>query len=841
MSVVYLARRDDDQYRHRVAIKLLKQSVDSETARRRFRRERQILAGLEHPSIARLLDGGTTEEGIPYLVMEHVDGLPIDTFCDRRQMSVSERCALVQQVCEAVHAAHQSLVVHRDLKPSNLLVTSEGAPKLLDFGIARLLHPASNDTTGGATAPGLHPMTPTFASPEQLRGESVTTASDVHALGVLLYLLLTGLPPHRVRGLDPVATARIVCEQDARWPSQRAHEQPGEDGADAETRARLRGTSPGGLSRALAGDLDAIVSTALRKEPQRRYPSAQAMGEDLGRYLSDRPIHARRATSIDRLRKLVRRNRPAGVLAATALLLVAALAFQALRLHGSLRREAASRQHVQSERDRADAVLGFLESLIENADPVLGSGDALGLDGLLEDGARQARARFRDRPAVQARLLDTFGMALRHRGRTDAAEPHLRSSLALREEVFGPHHMEVAASLDSLGQLSFGTGAFDRAVALHRRALAIRARHLGENHPVSAESMHNLAEVLHTLEHHGEAEALYERALEVRRRHFGDRHPVVAESLAELAYLRHDQLRYDEAEALHRQALAIKRAHYGDHHAEVATALDYLAWTLQYKGELDAAEPLYREALAVRQALLGEDHQAVASSLDTLGRLRLEQGDVDEAESLLRAARAIWERRGDVAHPMFGTTLNNLALVLEARGRYDEAVSFFERVLPIYRRTLGDRNASVATVLNNLGRVHAAAGRAEAAEQSLRAGLRMRRAILVPDHPDVAKSLATLGELLASRGDPGAEDMLREAVALLRAAYGDEHWRVAEVRGQLGACLVRLGRSLEGLPLVVDSHERLRTLRGDHDRATRRAAQRRNAVRRDRVDVLTGT
>ena len=684
-----------------------------------------------------------------------------------------------------------------------------------------------------------------------MRGETVTAASDVYALGVLLYTLLTGRRPYQLAGHSRAAAQRLVCEIEPLPPSRQARHDgpageehgkpPADDKLDAEAdnqsdgdtaaeRAQRRRQTPEGLGRALAGDLDAIVLKALRKEPQRRYLSAGDLAADLERHLTHRPIQARRATQLDRVRKLARRNPLAAVLGVTLVVLVVALAMQALRLRSALADAEEASIRAAGAQHRGEAVLGFLRTMIEEADPLVGPGGTLDLDGFLETGARRARDRFQDRPAVQAQLLDTFGMALRNRGRLEEARQHLDSSLSLREAAHGSDHPAVAASLDSLGQLHFGTGEFARAVADHRRALAIREGHLGIDHPQTAESMHNLAEVLHTLEQHEEAETLYLRALAIRQRHFGPDHAKVAESLSELAYFRHDQRRYDEAEALHRRVLAMKRALYGDQHAEVATALDYLAWTLQYKGDRVAAEPLYRQALAMRGQVLGNDHPAVALSLDTLGRLRYELGDHEEAERLLRDALATWQRLGDDQHAMLGTTLNNLALVLEERGEFDQASVLLERAVAIYRRAFGHESSSVAIALTNLGRVLIAAGEVGDAEAKLREGLRIRRAKLPADHPDLALSLGMLGELLARRQDPAAEPMLRESVEVMRAAYSGEDWRVAAARSRLGAGLVELGRPEEGAPLVVESHERLRRLRGDDDRSTRRAAARRQAL-----------
>src|SRR5215472_5472252 len=317
MATVYLAHRADDQYRKSVAIKLIHPGLASDALCRRFRSERQTLAALDHPNIVRLLDGGTTEEGLPYLVMDYVDGRPIDEYCDQHQLTVEERLRLFRTVCGAVEHAHQNRIIHRDLKPSNILVTADGSPRLLDFGIAKLLSPELSSDMGLMTTAGIHHMTPAYASPEQVRGDAITYASDVYSLGVVLYELITGHRPYRFKNYSQAEVERVICETEAERPSTivtRAESDQGPDGSSGhivtpEAVSRARGVPLEKLRRHLKGDLDNIVLKALHKEPQRRYGSVQEFSEDIARHLEDRPVKARPNTLQYRTRKLIRRRK----------------------------------------------------------------------------------------------------------------------------------------------------------------------------------------------------------------------------------------------------------------------------------------------------------------------------------------------------------------------------------------------------------------------------------------------------------------------------------------------------------------------------------------------------
>ncbi|HEX6185320.1 MAG TPA: serine/threonine-protein kinase, partial [Pyrinomonadaceae bacterium] len=546
MAEVYRAVRDDDQFRKEVAVKVVRRGMVSEFTLARFRHERQILASLEHPNIARLLDGGATEDGLPYFVMECVEGRPITEYCEAGGLSTRRRLKLFRRVCAAVSYAHRNLIVHRDLKPSNVLVTGDGVPKLLDFGIAKLLAPESSPTavTVARTMTAVRLMTPEYASPEQVRGETVTTAADVYSLGALLFELLTGERAHKLADRSLAEIERVICETEAERPS-----------AVVSRRAGV----PFRLRRELAGDLDNIVLTALRKEPDRRYRSAEQLSEDVRRYLEGRPVTARQDTLGYRAGKFVRRHK-ASVAAAVAVFVLlvgfaAAMSVQAAR--------------IARERDRANAVTGFLVELFEVSDPGEARGNAITARELLDRGAVKIKDELRDQPEGQAALMDTMGSVYRKLGLYDSALPLAEEALRIRRQVHDERHADVAASL------------------------------------------YNLATVHHAKGDYKAAEPLYREALAARRALFGAEHAETAASLNGLGLFLKDKGEYAEAEALLREALAARRSLFGGEHASVAETLNELGVLLKNRGDFRTAETLYREALAMRRRTLGDDHPAV--------------------------------------------------------------------------------------------------------------------------------------------------------------------------------------------------------------------------------------
>ncbi|NOZ78538.1 MAG: serine/threonine protein kinase, partial [Acidobacteria bacterium] len=593
MGVIYLAERADGQFEQRVALKLLKRGLDTDELMDRFLRERQILARLEHPAIARLLDGGITSDGRHYFAMEYVDGVPITSYCDTHRLTLEQRLTLFVTVCEAVQYAHVNLVVHRDLKPSNILVDAEGRPKLLDFGIAKVL---SSEGVAGSTAvtrAGWHVMTPEYAAPEQVCGEPVTTATDVYALGLILYELLCGRRAQPLAGRSPEEAQRAILEATAPRPSSAAARTariPGDSGpgGDATAIAAARRLGPRRLKRRLAGDLDTIVLKALRRVPERRYASAEALAHDIGRHLEGLPVRARRETPGYRAGKFISRHR-AGV-AASLLLLVALVAGLV-----STAREA---RVATLEAQKATAVKDFLIGVFEINDPSQSRGRSVSARELLDRGATRIHSELADQPAVQAELMGVLGELYSKLGMFDRAGPLLNQALQRKRVIYGPNSPEAAVAEERWGVSLYNRGEYDRSAKVLRHTLSLEETLLGTGAPAVGETLSGLAAVLS------------------------------------------EQGHYVQAEALHRRALGISRAHFGNDSAEAATDLGNLAVALWNQGRLDRAVPYARRALAIREQLFGENHPDTAQSLHTLATLLSDQGNYDEAQRLfLRAIR----------------------------------------------------------------------------------------------------------------------------------------------------------------------------------------------------------
>jgi eukaryotic-like serine/threonine-protein kinase len=801
MGAVYLAERADRQFEKKVAIKLLPLGLNTGSERERFLAERQILAQLEHPDIARLLDAGIADDGTPFFVMEYIDGEPIDRYCDRWSLSIPERIDLFLQVCDAVEYAHRNLVVHRDLKPGNIMVTPAGAVKLLDFGIAKVL---DADSVAGTTAlthqVGL-PMTPAYASPEQVRGEPITTATDVYALGVLLYQLLAGRPPYDVRGLSPADLERVICSVEPIAPSAAALKRAAGSGPAADSAT----TSAHKRAHRLRGDLDTIVLMALRKEPDRRYRSAAALADDLVLHRQGRPVSARPNRFAYRAGKFARR-RPGVLAAAVAAVVILAgfgslLAAHADRLEVERNVARVEAARAEEERDRAELevakaeqVTDFLVGLFEAFDPTHSRGENLSARQLLERGVAQAE-RLTGDPQAQADLfealdrvhrslglypqaltlaeraltlrrellgdehpyvaasLSNLAEVLRLRGDFVGAEAHHRQALALRRTLFGDEHPEVAASLNYLGEVRRHRGDFTGAEAFHREALALRRRLLGDEHAAVATSLNDLAEARRQQGDHEGAAAHHREALAMRQRLFGDEHPMVAASLTNLGLALGQKGDEEGAEAYHRQGLALWRKLLGEEHPAVAGSLNALAIALERRGDLEGAEAYHRQALEMRRRLLGEDHPSVAGSLYNLGIVLRQNDDLTGAETHFRQALSLWRSLLGDNHPSVAATLNRLGAVLREQGELTGAEAYLSEALETRRRLQDPRG--IAETLENLGLLYRDRGEYEAALSYLRAAMDMRGRALGADHPDVATTRAWLEDVVA-RMDPGS-------------------------------------------------------------------------------------
>jgi eukaryotic-like serine/threonine-protein kinase len=796
MGTVYLAERDDEQFQQKVALKLVRGAMlADEHLVSRFREERQILASLSHPHIARLLDGGVTGEGLPWFAMEYVSGVPIDVYCEQNRLNLPARIELFRTVCDAVQYAHRKLVVHLDLKPSNILVTEGGEPKLLDFGVARLVDPANSPVGLAATHAGLRLLTPEYASPEQVRGDPVTTASDVYSLGVLLYRLLSGVAPYAATG-RPHELARAI--QDAQPP-------------------RPSSVAPVSLRRRLRGDLDTIVLRALQKEPERRYPSVQALSSDLRRHLESHPVQARPDTRRYRAGRFIRRHR-AGVGAAALLLLV---------LTGGLVGTAWQAREALRQAERAEVVRAFLVSLFEASDPAESRGDAITARELLDRGAERAVAELAGRPALQAEMLGVLGGIYRDLGSYPRAEPLLRTAVELRRDARGGGDPATAAALFELAQLLVAMGRRSEAEATHREALALRRSSLGPRHPDVGRSLGALGTVLGRAGEYEEAERLHREGLDLLVRHHGGDHPDVAAAMDELGSLLRARGSFAEAEEVWRNTLSLRSRVLGPDHLATATSTNNLALLLSDRGELEEAEALYRQVLDFDLRRLGEEHPYTASVMNNLASVLRRKGELSAAEDLYRRALEIDRALHGDAHPKVATVLNNLAAVLRDRGELAESERLYREALAAFLAANGDGHPSVGTAHAVLANVLYLRGDTVGAERRYRLGLEILRGTFPEGHVRTASALVGLGRLLVESGRAAeAEPLLQEALATREEALGTDNARSSEARTELGASLLAQGRHAEAEPLLRASHAALLPLKGaENERLRRRAGQ----------------
>jgi eukaryotic-like serine/threonine-protein kinase len=717
MGTVYLAERVDEAYRASVAIKFLRGALATPEFGHRFRVERQILADLTHPNIAWLLDGGTAPDGTPYLVMEHVDGRPIDEWCDERNLGLSGRLALFQQVCAAVQHAHQALVVHRDLKPSNILVSGDGTPKLVDFGIAKLLT-ADQEVDATTTMPLL---TPAYAAPEQARGGRITVATDVYALGGVLYRLLTGRTPLDLSDATPGEVERRIAEQVPVPPSVAAL------GPHAAWRRRL------------AGDLDTIVLKALRKEPERRYASVDQLADDLRRYVDGRPVRARRDTLAYRTARFVGRHR-AGTVAMLGLVVLTV--FYVVRITVESAR-------ARREAQRATQVAEFLKDLFRFSDPIQAQGRTLTARDLLDRGAERVAGELSDQPETQAELMGVIGDVYLGLGLYAEAGAQLERGLAVRRRLQAVPDARTAGMLDALGVVRRLAGDYAAAESLALEAISVRRRLGTDDDTAFANSIANLAEVRRVAGRVTSAESLYRRALEIRRRDLPPGHRDVADNLNNLALVIHGLGDYAEAERMHREALALRRP-LGEGHPDVSNSLQNLALTLVARGgdaRLAEAESLYTEALALRRRTLGADEPRTLNTQQSLGGLLIRLGEYRRAQILLEDAVVRATKRLGRDHLYTTAALTKLALALSALGADDSARRTGEDAVARMRRALGDDHPNTLTAMVNFGRVLAAAGDTAAGRSWLRRALDGQRRALPAGHPAIAATETTLTQL----------------------------------------------------------------------------------------------
>lgn len=801
MGVVWLAERADGGFEQKVAIKLLATGAASAQAHARFLAERQLLARLEHPHIARLVDGGSTDDGVPYLAIEYVDGQPITQYCDSLRLPIKARLELFRQVCAAVQVAHQHLVVHRDIKPSNILVTADGTPKLLDFGIAKLLDQAASTGDGLRTEVDVRLLTPRYASPEQVKGEPVSTATDVHALGLLLYELCCGVPAFAGGDGSVGALERAIVEQQPMRPSLRLAQ------TDAEgTASAARSTSRRKLQAQLRGDLDTIVGMALRKEPARRYASVEALSADVDRMLRQLPVLARPDAWSYRSSRFLRRHAWASAAAAVAAVLAVAFVVSTR----------VQLERIDRERLVATRTADFLVDLFRAADPFTSDRQQVTLKQVLERGATQVDQQLADAPAVRVRMLHAIGSALSSLGELEQGERLLRQAVELHEGIQGAPTAAAGTRWFELGRVLWRLGRLDDALQAMTRGADIHRTTLAPDDPVHAQNESDRAGVYWSTGRLRDAHASMQRVVAIWRAQ-PEAGPDLASALANLALTewelglfrdgaRHagqaiellNRLRHAghphhgsarklmgslqrrlgqpaQANALYRQALAHDEQVLGPRHRDVADDLRYVADSERELGRSEAAVAIIERALQVAEQAVGADHDDFADSLVVAAHIDHTLGRQAAARTRLARAIAILERNRGPDFPRLVPALTVLAAIERDAGQPARALPLLQRALDITAKGRGEAGPWVADVVTELALVQLQLGRVDEAWTLAQRAQGLRGAP-ADDPLAAARDAEVRAEVQLRRGQRAeAEAAWRAARATYEAAYGAAH------------------------------------------------------------------
>jgi len=725
MGEVYLA--EDAQLGRKVAIKLVKPGLGRANLIRHFRQEERILAGLNHPNIARLYGGAVTLDGVPYFVMEYVEGERLDRYCDAQKLTLHQRLELFRKICSAVSYAHQHLIIHRDIKPANIRVAVDGEPKLLDFGIAKLLD-AETAVSAEQTITLQGVMTPEYASPEQARGDNMTTASDVYSLGVVLYELLTGQRPYRTKSRRPEEVVRVIAEQEPARPST----------------AITKGENPKldiRHSKFLKGDLDNIVLMALRKEPARRYSSVNQLSEDIRRHLEGLPVDARKDTFVYRTTKFIRRNRlgvaAAGIIVLSLLAGIVATAWQA--------------RAARKEKARAETVSAFLEGMLRHSNPLLTAqgkkgGQTTMLEALDEAARRIESPEFSDQPEVKAELEKIIGQAYAGQGRQDLWEKHLQEYISIQTRLHGEHDPKAIEATANWALLLF-----------HKDLAA--------------------------------SEKVYRKVLPLMREEYrkGNIKAVsLADALNNFGYLRRTQGDSSEAEAAFRETLALSAKIPPQDQYVVRLTKSTLASTLADQGRFDQALETARQAVAEQRRAGQTNTPDFGFALTILGGFLTDKGEFAEADSTLHEAEAIFRRLQIPSFFWLGDNLRNQGISLYRQAKYPEAQRRLLDAKTIYLEKFGPTYDNYPTVLIFEGLILDKTGRSSDGEAILREAVKLRTELLPKEHFWIALAHGALGECLTTQNRfEESEQLLLESHRLLGLRLGQGDPRTIEARQRL--------------------------------------------------------
>jgi serine/threonine protein kinase/Tfp pilus assembly protein PilF len=815
MGIVYKAEQIKPVKRG-VALKVIKLGMDTSQVVARFEAERQALAVMDHPYIAKVFDGGATETGRPYFVMEFVRGMPFTEYCDKHKLSTSERLKLFMPLCQAVQHAHQKGVIHRDLKPSNILVVvqeDKPIPKIIDFGIAKATEHSLTERTL-FTEQGQLIGTPEYMSPEQaeMSGLDVDTRTDIYSLGVILYELLVGVLPFDPKSLREAGFGeiqRIIRETEPPKASTRLSSL-----GDTQTSiAEHRKTDPNSLKRELKGDLDWITVKAMAKDRTQRYASASELAADIEKYLRHEPVTAVRPSAKYRIKKYIRKHK-VGVAAAVLVIIAIMVGITGTTI-GLLKAKRAEKiaveeaERASKEAETTKQVSDFLVDLFEVSDPSEARGNSITAREVLDKGVTKVEEELKDQPEIQATLIATMGNVYQNLGLYDQATPLLENALTIRRHFYGEEHLAVCTSMNDLANLYIDKADFDAAELLLRDAIEIHRKTKGDQEEYG-DLLSNLAGLSLERGDFDAAESLFREELAIRRKLKGDDDPSVASVLHNLGGVCNERGDYKGAEALFRESLELRLDLLGTDHPETASSMAMLAQILQHYGEYEKAEQLFRDALAIRRKLYGNEHPHTALNINNLGTLFSEMGDYDTAESFYRESLEIQRKVFGNKHPYVAISLNNLATCMQKKGVYGKAEKALRECLSIFREALGNEHPNVAHVMNNLAVVLTKMKKYTEAEHLFTEALAMRRTIFGDGSPDVAFSLYTLADMYEDMGNyHDAASLWQESLEIRQNALPAGHLHTIKSKRELGNCLAKLKRFEEAEKLLLECYENL--------------------------------
>jgi len=714
MGIVYAGKRNDKEFEQKVAIKILKHGITSEYLLKRFQIERQTLANLQHPNIAQLLDGGRTIDGLPYLVMEFIDGIPITEYCNQNKLSIEERLKLFRKVCDAVHFAHQNLIIHRDLKPGNILVKKDGTPKLLDFGIAKFIDENLVDNNEGLTRIGIWHLTPEYASPEQIKGERITITSDIYSLGVLLYQILTGAQPYKITNSSPAAISKIITEESVQKPSERVKQ-------TSESKLENKFLNPVKLSNNLKGDLDNIVSKAMHKDPLRRYVSVEQFSEDIRKHLVSLPVIARKDTANYRISKFITRHK-VGFISSVGFLVFIVVGLIVITWQANV--AAKERDNAKIEANKLERVNKFLQTMLSSVDP-----DEIGRDvkvhDVLQIASRNIDTELKGQPEIEAAIRRTLGNTYTNLGEYDNAKVHLERALQLDEKIYGKESENVAINL------------------------------------------YDLAMYFHWIGELKNADSLYNKSLSIFRKTLKEPNRNLALTLNGCGLIKSDLGNYSGAVNQFKEALQILENKFGKKDIDYVSIMNNLAIATHSLNDIDNAEKYYLEAQKHLIELLGEKHPDVAATYNNLAFIYIDKNDLKSAEeNFYKSYNLKLELKGK-DHPDVGLALNNLGLIKFKLKKYKEAEALYKRAISLLKITLPDTHAWVANSYYGLGKTLIEMKDYKSAEINMRHALQIRRKIYPKKNHLIYVAEGDLGVSLFY------QNKLSEAEKLLLIAYNE--------------------------------------------------------------------